>query len=100
MSMTVVNARVDAEDAGRARRVLEREGRTMSWAIRTTIEYIARTGALPQFAAMEDGDDALQIAHEATDFFEALPLADPPEGWGDIALDRQLIEEERTRRHG
>ena len=97
MPMTVVNARVDAEDARLARGVLEREGLNMSWAIRTTIEYIARTGALPPLAI---GEDVLQTAHQATEFFESLPLDDPPENWGDVELDRQLINEERGRRFG
>lgn len=97
MPMTVVNARVDAEDARLARRVLEREGLSMSWAIRTTIEYIARTGGLPPLAA---GKDTFQVAHQATEFFESLPLDDAPENWGDVELDRQIINEERGRRFG
>jgi len=99
MPMTVVNARVDAEDVSRARRVLEREGRTLSWAIRTTIEYIGRMGNLPAFALEED-DDAMRAARETTDFFESLSLVDPPEGWGDVELDRQIIDAERMERHG
>ncbi|MBP3892419.1 MAG: type II toxin-antitoxin system RelB/DinJ family antitoxin [Atopobiaceae bacterium] len=97
MPMTVINARVDAEDARLARRVLEREGFNMSWAIRTIVEYIARTGTLPQLGT--EGD-ALQVAQQTTDFFEALPFEEPPQNWGDVNIDRQLINEERQRRLG
>ena len=54
MPTTVVNARVEAEDVRMARRTLEREGHTLSWAIRTMVEYIARTGSVPQLVADED----------------------------------------------
>ena len=98
MPMTVVNARVEAEDVARARRVLEQEGLTMSWAVRTTIEYIARTGELPSFVLEQDERDAVRVARETTDFFESLPLREPPSDWGDIALDRRIINEERMAR--
>lgn len=81
-----------------ARRTLEREGHTLSWAIRTMVEYIARTGSVPQLVA--DEDDAVKTARETTDFFESLPLREPPVGWGDVALDRQLIDDEREARLG
>ncbi len=98
MPMTVVNARVEAEDVRRARRVLKREGLTMSWAVRVVIEYIARTGQLPSLVTNEVEGDASRIAQETTDFFESLPFGEPPSRWGDVALDRQLIDEERMSR--
>ncbi len=100
MPMTVINARVEAEDVRAARRVLDREGLTMSWAIRTVIEYMARTGELPPLTMNEDEGQSARIARETTDFFEALPLGEPPVGWGDVTLDRRLIDEEREARLG
>ena len=100
MAMTVVNARVEAADVKAARRVLDREGLTLSWAIRTVIEYIARTDGLPPLVLDEAENNPVAVARETTDFFESLPFAEPPAGWGDVTLDRQLIDEERMRHFG
>lgn len=100
MAMTVINARVEDANVKAARRVLDREGLTLSWAVRTVIEYIARTGELPPFVIDESESDPVAVARETTIFFESLPFVEPPAGWGDVALDRQLIDEERMRRFG
>ena len=80
--MKMVNGRVDDRSVGRAAKVLERRGLTVSAFIRNSIEHVARTGEVPEcgMPVLREGVDRAEF-RSLVKALEAKPMP----GRGDFA---------------
>ena len=95
----MVNGRVPKRAASRAEKILKRNGLSMSAFIRNSLEYVARTGSVPESGFAEAGEigdaDAVRSLIAEIDAL-ALP------GRGDFAGmgDDEMAERIRMERYG
>jgi len=96
MAMVLVNGRVEERTLEQARRVLSMAGLTVSEIIRSTLDTIARTGAIPYSAKPERVESAAERVRNATRFFESQEMPGRIEG----ITDEEVLEAERLARFG
>lgn len=98
-SMKMVNGRVDERSVAKAARVLKDRGLTVSAYIRNSIEYVARTGVVPDSGLPTlDNPGSLESLKATVKKLESLPMPGKREYAG---LDEnELVERLRMERYG
>ena len=96
MSTVIVNGRVDSDTMSQATRVLEAFGTSASQVIRNLMEFIAKTGCVPEYASSQPVASRTAGVQELTRFLETRPMP----GWVEGVSDEEILSQERMTRYG